>query len=254
MVTDAPPAVCALCGSRRHDLLAEFTAPPPGETDFGIADYRRRLWQCAGCGHIINRYGFDLTQDLYRGSYSEQTYGDRRRATFAFIVAAGRTPTTLLDIGSGLGVFPAAMAAAGWRCTALDPDPAACAMIEELAGVDTVCHDFMTLAPARRYDLVSFNKVLEHVPVSADMLAHARDFLTPIGILYLELPDGEAAIRDSAGREEFFVEHYCAFSMASLTLLIRQAGFQSLLVERVREPSSKYTLRAFLGLWPEKQP
>ena len=29
----------------------------------------------------------------------------------------------LLDVGSGLGVFPARMKAAGWRCTALDPDP-----------------------------------------------------------------------------------------------------------------------------------
>ena len=64
--------------------------------------------------------------------------------------------------------------------------------------------------------------------------------------MYVELPDGEAAIVEGPEREEFLVEHLGVFSMASLSLLISQAGFQAQLIERVREPSTKYTLRAFL--------
>jgi SAM-dependent methyltransferase len=266
-------SACTLCGSAARTRLADYTAPPPGETDFGIPGYRRALWRCDGCGHIVNEHGFDLATTLYQGAYAEATYGDKMRATFAkimglppersdnrqrvarverFAAEHGLTgERTLLDVGSGLGVFPAAMREAGWTATALDPDPRACAMVEELAGVATLCGDFMTLTPPGRYDLVTFNKVLEHVQPMAAMLARTRDYLSPRGAVYVELPDGEAAALDTPDREEFFVEHYCAFSMASLALLIRQAGFRALSVERVREPSGKYTLRAFMDVWPE---
>jgi hypothetical protein len=64
--------------------------------------------------------------------------------------------------------------------------------------------------------------------------------------VYVELPDGEAAAADGAEREEFFIEHSHVFSMSSLCLLARQAGFSADCIERVHEPSTKYTLRAFL--------
>jgi SAM-dependent methyltransferase len=266
--TIAAPARCALCGAAAQRHVIDYDRPPPGETDFGIANYRRTMWQCEGCGHVVNRYGFDLAKTLYEGAYARATYGDGMRQTFARIMAlptdrsdnrlrvarinaeaaAGTTSRRLLDVGSGLGVFPAAMREAGWECTALDPDPRAIAMIRELAQVETLCGDFMQLAPEPRFDLVTFNKVLEHVPDMTGMLARARGWLAAGGMVYLELPDGEAALRDSPDREEFFVEHYCAFSVASMALLARHSGFAVLSIERIREPSSKYTLRGFLAV------
>ena len=51
------------------------------------------------------------------------------------------------------------------------------------------------------------------------LLERCRRDLAPGGFLYLELPDGEAAMEDvdGYGREEFFVEHHHIFSMASIT-------------------------------------
>ena len=67
------------------------------------------------------------------------------------------------------------------------------------------------------------------------------------GFVYIELPDGEAAAREEGfGREEFFVEHFHVFSVASIARLAEHAGFEARVIERLREPSSKYTLRAFL--------
>ncbi|WP_454021038.1 class I SAM-dependent methyltransferase [Azospirillum sp. Marseille-Q6669] len=267
-MSPAAPAACILCGCVAHDRLAEFTAPPPGETNFGIIDYRRVLWRCRGCGHVVNRYGFDLASRLYEGAYAAATYGDGMRQTFARIMALPPSRSdnrqrvariqrfaeesglggdrSVLDVGSGLGVFPAAIREAGWRCTALDPDPRACAMIAELAGVATVCGDFTTLDLTERYDAVTFNKVLEHVELMIPMLARARDRLAAGGFVYVELPDGEAALAEGPDREEFFIEHHCAFSMASFALLARKAGLRALCLERLREPSGKYTLRGFL--------
>jgi trans-aconitate methyltransferase len=109
--------------------------------------------------------------------------------------------------------------------------------------------DFFALDPPRRFTLVTFNKVLEHVPDMVAMLDRARRWLTADGLIYVELPDGEAAITDPLGaaREEFFVEHYCAFSAGSYALLARQAGLTIHRIDRIREPSGKYTLRGFMG-------
>lgn len=259
---------CLLCGHANHDHMASFTDRPTGETDFGLFPYRRSLWRCRGCGHVVNRHAMDLSA-LYRGDYWERTYGTSVRATFDRIMAlppersdnrgrvarileywnnSGATaPRTLLDVGSGLAVFPAAMREAGWECAALDPDPAAGRHAQSVAGVEPVTEDFLALPPNRRFGLITLNKVLEHVPgpMMIDMLVQAGRLLEPGGVIYVELPDGEAALRDSPEREEFFIEHLCAFSAASFSLLIARAGLALDRLERVREPSGKYTLRAF---------
>ena len=65
--------------------------------------------------------------------------------------------------------------------------------------------------------------------------------------MYVELPDGECAVREGFQREEFFVEHLHVFSMDSMTRLAELAGYRVVSAERLREPSSKFTLRAFLA-------
>ena len=145
-------------------------------------------------------------------------------------------------------MFLARLKEAGWRCTALDPDPRAVAHARDVVGVEALCGDFMRIEPPGRYDLVAFNKVLEHVADPVAMLARSRDFLAPGGVVYVEVPDGEAAVREGPGREEFFIEHLWVFSAASLAVLAARAGLSVQRLERLREPSSKYTLRAFLAM------
>jgi 2-polyprenyl-3-methyl-5-hydroxy-6-metoxy-1,4-benzoquinol methylase len=250
-------------------LVAVFNQPPAGETDFFFADYHRELWRCDTCGHFQNHHSFDLAQ-LYEGRYSQATYGEQLRANFKKIMAlppdrsdnrqraiyidefwrsCATRARELVDIGSGLAVFPAAMREKGWRCLAIDPDPAAARQARELAGAEAMAGDFFVLEPPRRFALVTFNKVLEHVPDMVAMLDRAKDWLAHDGLIYVELPDGEAALTDPAGaaREEFFVEHYCAFSACSYGLLAREAGLAVHRFDRIREPSGKYTLRGFMG-------
>jgi SAM-dependent methyltransferase len=274
MVTDEAPVAataCAFCGSGAQALVRHYTERPAAETDFGIKPYSRTLWRCEGCGHVVNRHGFDLDRALYQGNYAEATYGDRMRATFerimdlppersdnrqrvarldAFARDRGWLVKSCLDVGSGLGVFPAALREAGWWCVALDPDPRATAMIAERARVNVLTGDFMNLAANEAVRLLSFNKVLEHVTDPVAMLRRAASWMAPDGVIYVELPDGEAALLDpdeGPDREEFFVEHYDAYSPASLAMLARLAGFETIEIERLREPSGKYTLRAFLA-------
>jgi 2-polyprenyl-3-methyl-5-hydroxy-6-metoxy-1,4-benzoquinol methylase len=161
-------------------------------------------------------------------------------------VCARLVPGSVLDVGSGLGVFPARMKEAGWRAMALDPDARAVAHAREHIGVAAVQADFMTADDLGRHELVTFNKVLEHVSDPVAMLQRAHGALEEGGTVYVELPDGECAAQDGPGREEFFIEHVHVFSLASLCLLAMRAGFVVRSAERLREPSDKYTLYGFL--------
>jgi SAM-dependent methyltransferase len=252
-----------------------YDAPPAGETKFDFGDaYRRSYRRCGLCGHWFSRHAMDLSA-LYDGAYVEATYGDRMRATYERIMAlpaersdnlgrvarvlafaearfAGRAPR-LLDIGSGLAVFPARMREAGWRCTALDPDPRAAEHAREVARVSAVTGDFLTIDPAAlgRFDAVSLNKVLEHVEAPVELLRRTKALLEPGGFVYIEVPDGDAAATEGPAREEFFIEHHHVFSPASLAAVVARAGLSLEKLERLREPSTKYTLRAFCNYQDE---
>jgi 2-polyprenyl-3-methyl-5-hydroxy-6-metoxy-1,4-benzoquinol methylase len=157
-------------------------------------------------------------------------------------------PPSVLDVGSGLCVFLRRMKSAGWDCTALDPDSRAVTHARDTVGVHAVRGQFLDVQALEEFDVVTFNKVLEHVEDPVPMLAKAREHLRPGGFVYVELPDGEEAAHEGPGREEFFVDHHHVFSLASAAILAHLAGFVVKSLERVREPSSKYTIRAFMVL------
>ena len=272
----AAPTLDCLCEGRHLRTAYTYASPPPGEVRFPVAgEYRRSYGRCGLCGHYFSQHAMDMTA-LYAGTYVDATYGDSDglRRNFARIIAlpegksdnrgrvrrildfAGRhlpkreRAPTLLDIGSGLAVFPHAMKEAGWTVTALDPDRRAAAHARDTVGVAAIAGDFMTLDGRElgRHDVVTFNKVLEHVEAPVAMLARAAGVIGGGGFVYIELPDGEAAAGEGGTREEFFIDHHHVFSMASAALLAERAGFRALAIERLREPSGKYTLRAFLAL------
>ena len=140
------------------------------------------------------------------------------------------------------------MKARGWSVLAVETDSRTVTHLREAVGIDAFDQDLMLLTAddlGGFVDLVSFNKVLEHVEAPLPLLSHAAGLLTEDGACYLELPD-VAAAEEGPGREEFFIEHHHVFSPASLALLAERAGFSLAALERLREPSGKFTLRALL--------
>jgi 2-polyprenyl-3-methyl-5-hydroxy-6-metoxy-1,4-benzoquinol methylase len=153
----------------------------------------------------------------------------------------------LLDVGAGLGVFPNIVRSAGWTCTAIDPDERAVRHLIDIVGVAGICGDFMKLDASARYDIVTLNKVLEHVADPIAMLTRTKDWLKPNGFVYIEVPDGETARLLGPEREEFTIEHLHIFSLKSAVLMATKAGYKIQQAIRIHEPSSKYTIRLFLS-------
>ena len=101
----------------------------------------------------------------------------------------------VLDCGSGLGVFGAEMLNYNWDITLLDPDPQSIPIKyngKTLGGyVGTLpCNDDIG-----KYTLITLNKVLEHIQEIHDCLENMHKHLDDDGYIYLELPDGESALK-----------------------------------------------------------
>lgn len=258
-----------MCGGAEHELIAVFTRSPKFENSFGIEKYYRELWRCLGCGLYSNQHQLDLSH-IYFGSYGEAAYvnasgvsrydsimslppekSDNRmrvRRVIDYMDTHHKDmDRTVLDIGSGMAVFPAVMRENGWAVTAIDPSPVNAAHAREVAQVEAIEAAYPDVALEKKYTLVTFNKVLEHIKDATAFLASAKCHLVAGGIVYIELPDGECAIEAGSTRQEFFLEHYYAFSVSSLKSLAINAGFEPREIIRLRDPSGKYTLAAFLA-------
>ena len=268
-MTTAAPLRCP-CDGQFLETVFSYDVPPKGETSFPIdpAEYRRSFRQCGVCRHLVAEHSLDL-DGIYDRHYIDSTYGaeglragfDRiislppessdntqrvaRVVEFAAARVVGRT-VRVLDVGSGLCVFLHRLLAEGWDCTALDPDSRAVEHARRVVGVNGICGDYLTLRELGKFDVVSFNKVIEHVADPVAMLEKSVENVADCGFVYVEVPDGETAAGEGAGREEFFIDHRHAFSSASLALTAERAGLKVVRLDRLHEPSTKFTLAAFL--------
>ncbi len=263
-----------VCGNESNFyIIHTYDSPPKGEVLFGFSsqeNYWREIIKCKNCNHFLSIHKMN-TEKLYKGDYVSSNYQDKEGilntfnkmntleqsksdniprvkniVTYAKDYFGEKFTPSILDVGSGLCVFLYQIKKNGWNCTALDPDIRSVKHAKENVGVNAVCMDFLESKNLGTFDIITFNKVLEHVKDPIKMLAKAHDFLNKQGFVYLEVPDGEVAARDGFHREEFFIDHYHIFSSNSINFLANKAGFQVDILERLQEPSTKYTLRAFL--------
>ena len=263
---------CSFDGGRLTEAFA-YERPPEGETKFAIPAeaYRRAYDRCETCGHYFARHAIDLSR-LYESSYVDATYGGAAgmKARLDKILAlppersdnAGRAARVdafageargrkLLDVGAGIGVFPASMLTRGWAVDAIELDIRTAEHLRDTLRITAYTEDLKSLAGRGigQFDAVTFNKVIEHVDDPVGILRNAVPLLADGGFIYVEVPDVAAAV-DGPGREEFFIEHLHVFSPASFIMTIERADLAVSTLQRMREPSGKFTLFAFARAVP----
>jgi SAM-dependent methyltransferase len=265
---------CYLCGSTEHREIARLNRKPEGETDYGIpaSEYHRVITQCLHCQVYTNQHDL-LTSAMYEGDYnasitlggirerydkvmnlppekSDNRQRVQRIANFLQSQSLALDNCDVLDVGSGTCVFLGALQQLGPRCACIDPDPQAVAHAKNDVGVSLAhCGTLEDFPYEKKFDLITFNKVLEHVKDPVSILKKSGEFLKEKGFVYVELPEGSRAEQQGivAKRQEFFVEHYTIFNEASFLELATRAGFESLRENVITEPSGKLTIYGFLS-------
>jgi 2-polyprenyl-3-methyl-5-hydroxy-6-metoxy-1,4-benzoquinol methylase len=269
---------CYLCGSTEQQLIAEVNQRPEGETDYAIPaeDYHRVITQCLQCSVYNNQHHL-LDEDMYSGDYNasirqttslgsiQQRYekvmnlpagksDNRQRVSriAEYFTQTGRNlrDADVLDVGSGTCVFLGALKDQVHQTACIDPDPLAIEHAKKYVGVGVAHQGTLADFPLNhRFDLITFNKVLEHVKNPVEMFSKAADLLKDNGLIYVELPEGKRAVEKGIAtqRQEFFVEHYTIYHEDAYLALCEKAGYECTHLRVITEASGKLTIYGFLN-------
>jgi hypothetical protein len=115
----------------------------------------------------------------------------------------------LLDIGSGLGVFPHELRTHGWIVEATEENLTSKNFIRNELGMP--CN-----TNADNFDVISIIHVLEHIENIGDFLEYHRGRLGPNGRVFIEVPDAVEFDYLPKGHDEFNSCHIWFFDVSSL--------------------------------------
>lgn len=268
---------CCVCKASEFEAVVSFLSPLPNENTFGFnGSYFRELRKCHNCHSYFNFHNIDL-DEIYFGQYRESSYVDSATESSRFhkIISLPESKSDnkkrcryliekalknlqvpsvqILDIGSGMGVFPYEMALNGYSVDTVDPDQKNCEFIRSLnipGNVYAGRFEDLIGCFTKKYDVISLNKVLEHVRDFYSVIDAVKKILAVNGVIYIELPDADGAANDSYTRQEFFLEHYFTPSRQGIKYIAENAGLEIIDFESLIEPSGKYTSRFVSKLSP----
>lgn len=267
---------CPLCGSIESKLLAKITKKPTIEIDYKIPEelYNRKIYQCRHCDVYFNQHALIDFTSFYTGHYNNSIdplqsldsrfkriinipfdKSDNKQRVSRVIdrtkihMPDSYTPT-VLDVGSGTCVFLYEVLEK-WNVNAfcVDPDPTSIAHVNRnIPKVTTTTGTISDIDRSLKFNLITFNKVLEHVPNPIEQLSIAREYLDKNGIVYVELPYGDQIADEKSFSEnsEFNVEHITIYNQNSIDFLARHAGFDPIETAHIKDPSGKHTIYSFL--------
>lgn len=199
-------------------------------------------YRCTSCGHI---FVFpvpspDQTTEHYQSSYTESYLTEmtpwfqelaRRRISLIRKHAPELTSLSILDVGCGYGFFLKAATAHGCQAMGLDNSEACAAYARERFRIPVVSGDVRDSLPhvvsERRFDIITFWHVLEHLDDPRAALRSAIRGLKENGLLVLNSPNMDSAVFAIAGRWWSWIYspgHVQYFSLQSLAKWLQAEG------------------------------
>ena len=268
---------CALCtGQDAHEIL-QINQPDRFEQIIGIEfqGYARRWVECRQCGGATNILPEEsalrlasLRAAYYEVDFMDSDIGEKYRLVMSMPAGqsdnAGRVDRVVnfvrrwsgalarprvMDIGAGTGVFLSRLVdrtAGAWKYLGVEPDPRAAAHLRLLDKFAVVEAMYLGQPELGRFNLVTLNKVLEHIEQPLPFVLQVVQSLVPEdGLLYVEVPD-KLTIRLRSPHDNILGALHChLYDPNSLGNLLRLAGLEILYVNRIAEPSGKLSVYAF---------
>lgn len=257
---------------RNIETIYEYNSPPKKEPKYQVKNYKRFIIRCNKCQHFFAEHKIN-TSLLYNKDYSTISHGKNVYKKFKKINRLGKksdnfhrvkrilnffkdvkgNKLSLLDIGSGLGIFLYNLRKkVKWELNGVEPDINFSNFSNNTLKIKTTNKSFKkNLFKKKKFDIITLNKVIEHVKDPEKFILTAMENLRKNGYIYLEVPDGVSAFKSKEGknREEFFLDHLHVFSAKSLYNLIIKCGLKVISIKSIKEKSGKLTIFAFVKKW-----
>ena len=138
-----------------------------------------------------------------------------------------KKPGRLLDVGAGDGEFVARMRREGWDAHGVEPDPNAVARARQRYGVELTIGTVEDVPPSERFDAITLDNVIEHVPDPLTTLACCAQLLAAGGVLVILTPNVAGASHKRFGPRWRGLEpprHLFLFSRSTLRLIAAKAA------------------------------
>jgi len=190
-----------------------------------------------------NEY-YDQEKPFYIERYTEDkawwdvVYTERYEALEAYL---GGQNGSILDVGSGPGLFLALGRSRGWDVKGVEPSRKASDYSQRVLelDVDNVFLDAITASAIGQFDVVNMSLVLEHIADPVGMLEIDKGLIKKEGgLLTLVVPNDfnplQLILRDHLGFSPWWVappHHLNYFTHDSLQGLVRRLGFEVLHIE-----------------------
>lgn len=268
---------CALCAGEDAREILRIDQPDRFEQSIGVGPHGyTRCWvECQQCGGATNVLPEESTLRLaaLRAAYYEVDFmgsdiGEKYRRVMSMPAGqsdnAGRVARVtdfvrrwpgaparprIMDIGAGTGVFLSRLVdqtAGAWQYLGVEPDPRAAAHLRQLEKFAVVEAMYLGQPELRGFNLVTLNKVLEHIEQPLPFLLQVvQSLVLDDGLLYVEVPDKLTARLRSPQDNILGALHCHLYDPTSLGYLLRRAGLELLCVNRIAEPSGKLSVYAF---------
>jgi len=139
-------------------------------------------------------------------------------------------PATLLDVGTGTGLFVTTAAAAGFTATGLDTSEAALKLADAHPNATFRQQELHQLPEGERFDVITMFDYLEHTQTPAQDVAAAVAHLADGGILAIRLPNREG-LQSRVMQEKWFgviSNHLSYFDKHSLLALLERHGLSAI--------------------------
>ena len=213
----SPPQHCVLARASMARLPSRFrllvVIYPPMSLSCPICSSpmtrvrREWLFLCPACGHWASTMTPAMVEQADKDALDQQTMtaGLRtlRLRNYAQILArlaelmplAGKR---LLDVGCSSGLFLEAAAAQGLNAVGLEPDPTIVRRCRD-AGKSVREGLFPdAIDPAERFDIITFNDVLEHIPGPRTIVRACHGLLAEGGLLMINSPNADGILHSIA--------------------------------------------------------
>jgi len=218
------------------------------EESIGIT-YDRRMWsRCEYCGlysqdNILTDHDLDRIYKVYRnvamrGETVKEKFdrivnlqNSENKTRIGLIVNEGFRDGSLLDIGSGLGVFPYEIKPYMKEVRCIEPNADSADFINSL-GIK--CHNgfYKSDIFKKQFDFVSVIHVLEHQRNPIGFLKQVARDLKPNGVLYIEVPDAIEFEYLDRNDDEFNSNHLWMFDLATLYRVCQKAKLTPFYIKR----------------------
>lgn len=229
---------CGICGKSGFDIIWDDSISWMSKGVF-------RIVKCNNCGlvylsprpskSIIDKY---YQEESYWGTnisdFSKDIDYERREKAYGIIykdIFHRLEKGSILDIGSGTGLFLTKFKERGWKVEGIELSKKACEYAKKVYGISLRNGDFLDYKiPRSKYDVVTLNGCLEHLHNPKKTLEKINFVLKKSGILIISVPNFDSLGRRIFGKEWFALQqptHLYHFSSTTLKKLLVMTGYKN---------------------------